>query len=409
MKRFKWLLSFFLLISLLNGSLGTVHADDPIPTIKPELPRQSESTALPEGDSVVATTTTLSLPPLKAVLIVGNIDGDYGTWTLSEVKNMKLAEAVLKQNGVSVSAFYPPNNDWNAIKAAAQGAHFLLYRGHGVEWNANPLVVGGFALSNGSNGYTFVSNDMIRNELKLASNAIVMLYGCYTAGSYGGEVNLTSSGAQNRVFQYADPFFDAGAGGYYANWWGDAFEKFLIYLFAGQTLGQAYQSYIDYNATTVERFTFPERADLAMWLDKDYYSGGWKYDNAFVGKSGLTLESLFATIMVPSPGPVAYLTTEPSDPRHQPVTINALGGLTFTWQASLSTPVSWGALSVTSGVSGTGTTVTLNPDGLKNGIYETTLTITTTTPGVLPNVKTVPVKLMVVDEVHRVFLPLNFR
>lgn len=409
MKWYKWLVSLALLFVLLNSTLGIARAQDPIPGINPQLPRPPEDITLAEGDNAITTTTTLNLPALKAVLIVGNIDGDYGSWTVSEVNNMKLAEAVLRQNGVAVTAFYPPNNNWSAIKTAAQGAHFLLYRGHGVEWSSNPLVVGGFALSNGSNGYTFVSNDMIRNELRLAANAIVMLYGCYTAGSYGGEVNLTTEGAQNRVYQYADPFFDIGAGGYYANWWGDAFEKFLIYLFAGQTLGQAYQSYFDYNATTVERYTFPYRADLAMWLDKDYYSGGWKYDNAFVGKSASTLEGLFTTLMVPSPGPVVYLTTEPSDPRLQQVTINAVGSLIFQWNASFSSSIPWGTLSTTSGVSGTSTIVTLNPDGLKTGIYETTLTITTTTPGVLPNVKTIPVKLVVVKELFKTFLPISLR
>ncbi len=409
MKWYRWVLSLALLLMMLNSSPWTARAEDPTPGINPQLPRPPEEAVLVAGDNLPTTTTTLNLPALKAVLVVGNIDGDYGEWTLNEVKNMKLAEEVLKQNGVSVAAFYPPNNNWTAIKTAAQGAHFFLYRGHGVEWNSNPLVVGGMALSNGSNGYVFISNDMIRNELRTAPNAIVMLYGCYTAGSYGGEVNLTSAEAQNRVYQYADPFTDIGAGGYYANWWGDAFEKFLVYLFAGQTLGQAYQSYADFSATTVERLTFPYRDDLAFWLDKDYYSGGWKYNNAFVGKSASTLETLFTTQMVTSSSTVAYLAEEPSDPRLKPVTISALGSLTFQWTAKFSSSVSWGSLSTTSGISGTSTTVTLNPDGLKPGIYETTLTITTTTSGVLPNVQTIPVKLLVVDDVQKFYLPISIR
>ena len=37
------------------------------------------------------------------------------------------------------------------------------------------------------------------------------------------------------VAQYSDPFFDIGGAGYYANWFGNAFERFLTYLFEGQT------------------------------------------------------------------------------------------------------------------------------------------------------------------------------
>ena len=91
MKWYRWLFSLVLLFTLLNSSLGIAHAEDPIPGINPQLPRPPEGTTLAEGDSAVTTTTTLNLPALKAVLIVGNIDGDYGTWPLSEFNNIKLA------------------------------------------------------------------------------------------------------------------------------------------------------------------------------------------------------------------------------------------------------------------------------------------------------------------------------
>lgn len=43
-----------------------------------------------------------SLPPLKAVLLVGPIDGDYGSWTQSEKENMDLAADELAAHGVEV-------------------------------------------------------------------------------------------------------------------------------------------------------------------------------------------------------------------------------------------------------------------------------------------------------------------
>lgn len=409
MKWIKWTLSLVLLFTMLNSSLGIANADSPAPRINPQLPRPPEYTADVVADNYSVTNASLNLPALKAVLIVGGIDGDTGYWTTKEINNMKLAETILRQNGVSVTTFYAPNNNWAQIKAAAQGAHFLFYRGHGIEWGTNPLIVGGFALSDGKNGWNFISNDMIRNDIRLAPNAIVMLYGCYATGSYGDEVTLTSAEAIDRVYQYADPFFDVGAGGYFANWWGDAFEKFLTYLFAGQTMGQAYQSFYDYNPATVEKYpTFPTRPDLAMWLDKDFYSGGWKYNNAFVGKPSLTFENLFSTQMVTTPNPLTLLTTPPSNPVSRQVVINNNGTITFQWQANLGN-VTWAKLSSTSGTSGSSITITLDPDGLKAGVYQTNLTISTSTPGVVPGMQVIPVKLVVVDQIHTTFLPVTIR
>lgn len=232
-----------------------------------------------------------NLPPLKAVLIVGPIDGDNGSWTNQEKNNMELAAAELEANGVTVHRFYAPNNDWEQIKLAADGAHFLFYRGHGVYWSPMPHpTVGGFALAN-----RFVSSDDIRQDLHLATNSIVMLYGCFTAG--GSSLDKTDIGieeAKRRVAQYADPFFDVGAAGYYADWFGSAFQMFVRYLFQGQTLGQAYESYFDFNPNTVYRTTHPDHPQMSAWLDKDYWSGYWQYNDAFVGLPNETLLSLFA-------------------------------------------------------------------------------------------------------------------
>ena len=65
------------------------------------------------------------------MLLVGPIDGNTGEWTLSEISNMELAADVLEANGVTVFRFYPGNQTFTAIEEAANGAHFLLYRGMG--------------------------------------------------------------------------------------------------------------------------------------------------------------------------------------------------------------------------------------------------------------------------------------
>lgn len=241
------------------------------------------------SNAVLAQTTFLS--SLKAVLLVGPIDGDTGAWTMQEIEHMEIAAAELESFGVSVHRFYTPNNDWDQIKDAADGAHFLLYRGHGVYWSPMPTpTVGGFCLSE-----NFVSSEDIRRDLHLAPNAIAMLYGCFTAGSSGNDTqSVTSAEAQRRVAEYSDPFFDIGAAGYYANWFGDAFQMFVHSLFQGNTLGETYEAYFDFNSSTVERHTHPNHPTAAMWLDKDYwYDPLPQYNHAFVGQPNATLADLF--------------------------------------------------------------------------------------------------------------------
>jgi hypothetical protein len=242
--------------------------------------------------------------PLKAVLIVGPIDGDEGPATSREKEKMELAAAELEANGVTVYKFYTPENDWSEIRAGAQGAHFLLYRGHGVAWSSgSEPIVGGFALKGG-----LVSREAISYELELAPNAVVMLYGCFTAGTSNPEEGTISGAqAQNRVAQYSVPFFEAGAAGYYASWFGDAFQFFVRSLFQGMTLGQAYQSFYDFDSATAELYPGPAFPDQVMWLDKDYRLGTWLYNHAFVGLPGLTLEDLFGV----QQGSQAYVTYLP--------------------------------------------------------------------------------------------------
>ncbi len=259
------------------------------PAVPPTPPQALGVT--PEQLSIASTVTPLVLPPLKAVLVVGPIDGNSGEWTQSEISNMELAADELEANGVVVYRFYTPNNSWDQIRAAAEGAQFFFYRGHGVYWSDFPHPnVGGLALNNN----VFISSDQLRSDLHLAPNAIIMIYGCFAAGSSSADTtDIGVDEARRRVGQYSDPFFDNGAAGYYSDWFGDAFQMYVRYLFQGQTLGQAYESYWDFNAATVARTTHPDHPEMAMWLDKDNWRGYWEYDNAFVGRPNETLQTLF--------------------------------------------------------------------------------------------------------------------
>lgn len=328
-------LSCFIIIALfallLAGPGRVALAESPEPRIVPELPRAPDLPPAPKEPATEPSPYAQALPPLKAVLIVGPIDGDSGSWTTKEKSHMDLAASELAANGVAVHKFYAPNTSWDQIKAAANGAHFLFYRGHGVYWPPPGMPsppVGGFYLSGG----VMISNQKIRDDLKLAPNAIVMLYACFSAGGASndtGDVGLAE--AQRRVGEYSHPFLDIGVAGYYADWFGDAFQMLVRYLFAGQTLGRAYKSFYDFNASTVNYGLHPQHTDREMWLDKDNWDF-WKYNYAFVGLPEQTLASLFASQIEVSPSTLSCLAS-PSSPKRS-YTVHILAPAGASWTAS---------------------------------------------------------------------------
>jgi hypothetical protein len=320
---------------------------------------------------------------------------------------MDLAAAELEANGVTVHKFYTPNTDWQQLKAAAAGAHFLFYRGHGVYWSPLPNPeVGGFYLKD-----LFVSSDDIRRDLALAPNAIVMLYGCFTAGTSSiDEGSITSQEALRRVAQYSDPFFDVGAAGYYADWFGDAFQKFVRYLFQGMTLGQAYESFYDFDGATVERYVHPDHSDLVLWLDKDYWDNKWQYNNAFAGLPDQTLADLFlAPEMTVAPAAITYLAAPNSAPRSFTIQVGSTGACTFNWTAAEVPDESWLAVQPQSGTCGQPTTVTVTPAGQALGSHSASIRILASASEVQNGDQTIAVTLELVDQVHGAYLPAVVR
>jgi hypothetical protein len=402
MKLSHWIFRLFIVTLLLTGTLTTAHATPPTPKTPPHPPQPAERPASAPEIPSEPPSVAADLPPLKAVLLVGPIDGDDGDWTTAEKQNMDLAAAELEANGVQVIKFYTPNNDWEQIKAAAAGAHLVFYRGHGVYWSPFPHpTVGGLALKD-----RFVSSDDIRDDLHLAPNAIVMLYGCFTAGSSGVEDDLIDSAeAQRRVAQYSHPFIDAGVAGYYANWYGDAFQMFVRYLFQGMTLGEAYEAYSDFSSDTVERYVHPDHPDLAMWLDKDLENT--TYNNAFVGRPDQTLADLFQPEMELTLPNITHLAEATFPARSFTVRVNSTGAATFAWTANVaSAEVPWMDVQPLSGSSGQAVTVVITPTGQPLGTYETYIRVAADASGVANAEQTILVTLHVVDHIFQTHLPL---
>jgi len=399
------MLILFVVAVLLGAVFGPAQAGPPTP-LTPPRPPIPFSQLSPDNQIRSGSSPNVSpLSSLKAVLLVGPIDGDYGSWTTQEKQSMELAAAELEVNGVTVYRFYTPNNDWEQIKAAAQGAHFLFYRGHGVYWSPMPHpTVGGFALKN-----RFVSADDIRNDLRLAPNAIVMLYGCFTAGSSSiDSSSIDSTEARRRVAQYSTPFFDIGAGGYFANWYGDAFQMYVRYLFQGMTLGDAYEAYFDFNPATVERHTHPDHLGTAMWLDKDFWDGKTQYNNAFVGLPDKTLDDLFGlTAMELGSSTITYLAQPSSPARTFTIPIDSTTSETFGWAASVSPPgATWLDVQPLSGVSGDQLTLVITPTGQALGTYQVNIQVVADDPEVKDGDQTVPVTLRVLTQVYSTHLPI---
>jgi hypothetical protein len=392
------------LIVALSGTWGLAWDTPVAPRTPPAPPAPPLHLSPPVEAPGEGLPGALALPPLKAVLLVGPIDGDYGPWTNSEKANMDQAAAELAANGVTVHKFYTPSNNWEQIKAAAEGAHFLFYRGHGVYWSSMPSpTVGGFALKD-----RFVSSEGIRRDLALAPNAIVMLYGCFTAGSSSiDDPPIDSVEARRRVAQYSDPFLDVGAAGYYANWFGDAFQLFVRALFQGKTLGQAYESFYDFSGATVERYAHPDHPDLAMWLDKDFWGGKAQYNNAFAGLPDRTLADLFLSPeMTVSPSAITHLAEPGSPPRVFSLVIGTTTAIAFDWAASVTLPVSWLDAQPLGGSSGQTIQVSVAPAGQAVGTYQTGIRIVAASPGLHNGDQKIPVTLHVVDQVHKAYLPV---
>jgi hypothetical protein len=403
---FRQLLKCIAVVILVGGSLTEVNATPLTPHTPPHPPQprkvyKSNSEVVNRPSSVA-----VNYPPLKAVLVVGPIDGDDGAWTMEEKQHMDLAAEELEAHGVEIHKFYTPDNDWEQIEAAAEGAHFLLYRGHGILWSPMPApTVGGFALKD-----RFASSDDIRKDLKLAPNAIVMLYGCFAAGSSssdGGPIN--SQEAQRRVAEYSDPFLDTGAAGYYSNWYGDAFKMFLSFLFQGMTLGEAYESYFDFSSATVERYVHQNHSDLPMWLDKDDW-GHTQYNNAFVGQPDQTLSDLFGfPVMMLTPSKITHL-AEPSSPAHSfRFKVDVTGPGTLTWTANAGpTDASWLDVRPRSGYNGQEVTVVLTPTDKAPGTYQGKIHVVAESPWIGNAEQNIIVTMRVSEQINRYYVPTIF-
>jgi hypothetical protein len=154
----------------------------------------------------------------KVVIVVGPVGSqtaDFKRWA-NEVAD-KAA-----QHGARVIRIYSPNATWGRVKRAAQGAHMLVYMGHGNGW---PSPYGPFQrrtkdgmglnarAGDGNHNHVYFGEKYIAAELDLARNAVVLLmHVCYASGNpEWGRPAPTRSVAKQRVDNFGAGFLAAGA------------------------------------------------------------------------------------------------------------------------------------------------------------------------------------------------------
>lgn len=250
---------------------------------------------------------------MEAVVIAGDLH-DQGTAAQSACNsNMAKVAAKLRANGCRVWFFRPPTASWTAISAAAAGAEFLVYSGHGIYWSSSGSV-GGMYIGQSGQHDGFVTPREVAG-LTLAPGAVTILQGvCYSAGTSSSDAgSITQSIAFSRVAQYSHSFLDAGAGAYLADWYQDSATSFISAFFSGKTLGQVYTGFYDYSQATAMRYRHPFHTGLYLWLDRDTIAGKTQYDFALAGSPGKNLNMLFSRDVL-KPSVVLSVPSAPSSP-----------------------------------------------------------------------------------------------
>ncbi len=154
----------------------------------------------------------------KVVIVVGPV-GDHNAHYKADASDIA-AEA--RKYTSNVVKLVTPNATWANVKAAAQGANVFVYLGHGNGWPSiyppfQTLTKDGLGLdpSGGGDGskHIYYGEDYIRDNLRFAPNAVVLLYHlCYASGNTEPGLDQgTYADARQRVDNYGAGFIGAGA------------------------------------------------------------------------------------------------------------------------------------------------------------------------------------------------------
>jgi len=248
-----------------------------------------------------------SLRKLKAIIIVGPVDKE---WDKNSIENQKKTAKYLRDMGVQVIEFYPPNDKWESIVKASEGAHIFIYSGHGSNQGIN-YEIGGICLTK-----NIYHAQEILDNLKLHKNALILFNSvCGAAGSSAIDNNdIGKKEAIKRVSEYAYPFYKLNAGAYYANNYTGCLIPFLESFFQRKNIKSIYKAqaslYQKIEGYSVYQYDSQFEVSVAAQPSTNKLvtqfvgigNGKWKeqkvmdyksYDVAYVGKPNYTVNDLF--------------------------------------------------------------------------------------------------------------------
>ena len=238
---------------------------------------------------------------IKAVIIVGNDATQF-------IYEQRQVASYLKNLGIAVVELYTPNCKWEDVKKASNGAHILIYAGHGGTIGKEKEKQGVLYLNEG-----IIEGEQLVDGLKLNKNALVLFnHACSSAGSKASDdYDIGIEEATRRVEDYAKPFIKLNAGCYYANNYINCLIPILTKFFSGVTIKDIYNNDAS-TWTKIENrkiYSFNKKYEVAVasqicgyvsqtttingFSITEQVNRGKSYDIAYVGIPEFTVNDFF--------------------------------------------------------------------------------------------------------------------
>lgn len=190
----------------------------------------------------------------KAVVVVGPIDPPLNERTQAYIAEAEQVAQIIEQAGYQVTRLYHPQATWTNLLMASQGCEIFVYYGHGNGYGWQGLTddssTSGLCLTDAENPDLIQAGPGVPGgsaselqDLELASGCLVaLIHTCYAAGSSRLDREAVDYPlARQRVRDYAEAFFQAGAGYYLATTFAGVAPKYFRYWLSGKSLRRAFR------------------------------------------------------------------------------------------------------------------------------------------------------------------------
>ncbi len=244
---------------------------------------------------VPATPALAAASTAKVVIVVGPV-ADHNAHYIADAKAIAAEARRYTSNVVVITT---PNATWARVSTAAQGASVFVYLGHGNGWpspyppfqtatqdgiGVDPVV--------GANGRAVVyyGEDYIRANIRLAPNAVVLLYHlCYASGNAEpGRPAGTPADARARVDNFGAGFIGAGARAVFAEGHpAHPVSDYIRQLFTtNRTMGQIFRAAPTFHGHVMGPFASQRTPGLTYEMDPEAASSS--FYRSLVGDLALT-------------------------------------------------------------------------------------------------------------------------